>query len=66
MPARPSKPKYRRCLECGVVRPSAHFKPVVRHFRPGGAEARCPACTHVGPRWSFYEAELSPEGEATA
>ena len=60
-----SRRKFRRCHECGVVRPTTDFKPVARGFAAGDPAARCPACKHVGPRWSFVEVE-PPEGGAAA
>ena len=59
----PSGRKYRRCHECGAVRPATEFKLVLRGIRAADPQARCPACKHVGPRWSFAEVE-PPEGGA--
>ena len=62
MPGRPSYRRYRRCPGCSVVRPASDFKRVTGKPDYGpGRPTRCPACGHVGPRWSFVEVE-PPEG----
>jgi hypothetical protein len=55
--------KYRRCSECGSIRPARDFRRVGSPGVMTHQWTACPECGHVGLWSSFEEIDPPAEGE---